>query len=434
LQLRLTLQSQMKQNRYRKGSDRFMLMYDGAISGRQAELTRLRNAIETELSRGPFCVGVKAPLRDGYREATAVPRSRELTLVCHCGSALYLLAVLTTYLLSASSPAWFGLAAQCVLAPCLAFCIAHTCFRPENTVLLRESGALAAAACFGLATLLAVFTNNGSPTALNFLLVSLAVISALVFVHLRFTAAVALVVLTALILWLVLPDHGDVPDDMRGTPLGFLLAISAPALFSVHQLERASRQVYLKALLQDVTIEQLAYENSMLSQLSITDALTGAANRRQLEAALRKLCADPPCGDFLLLADIDFFKGFNDRHGHLAGDACLREVVAAMRCQLRRSDLIARFGGEEFAVVLPCTTRADALMTAERIRAAVASQTIMVNGCCESVTVSIGIAERHGAMTPASLMTLADDALYAAKREGRNLVRTAAQAVRDVAA
>jgi diguanylate cyclase (GGDEF)-like protein len=411
-----------------------MLMYDGALSGRQAELLGLRNAVETELGRSPFCVGLKAPLRKGYREATAVPRSRELTLVCQCGSALFLLALLLTNLVSASPLAWPGIAAQGILAPCLALCIAHAAFRPENAVLLRESGAFAGAACFSLATLLEVFTDEGALAPLNFFLASLAVISALVFVHLRFAAALALVALMGFTLWLALVVRSDVPPGMRGYPLGVLLAVSAPALFCVHQLERASRQIYLKALLQDVTIEQLALENSLLSQLSITDALTGAANRRQLEVALRKLCADPPCGDFLLLADIDYFKKFNDRHGHLAGDACLREVVAAMRCQLRRSDLVARFGGEEFAILLPCTTRADALMTAERIREGVASQAITVNGCCETVTVSIGIAERHSAMTPATLMTLADDALYAAKRDGRNRVRTAAQAVHDVAA
>ena len=297
-----------------------------------------------------------------------------------------------------------------------------------------ESGAFAAAACFSLATLLAVCGGHSELTVLNLFLVSLAVVAALFFVHLRMPAAMALVGLTAFALWMALLARTDVPPHLRGYPLGFLLAVSAPALFSVHQRERAARQAYLKALLQDIRIEQLAFENSRLSQLSATDALTGAANRRQLEAALRKLCAEPANGCFLLLADIDFFKRFNDRHGHMAGDACLREVVAAIRKQLRRSDLVARFGGEEFAMVLPNTTRTDALATAERIRAGVANQTVTINGRCETVTVSIGLAERGAAMSPAALMALADNALYAAKREGRNRVRTAEQSLHEVAA
>ena len=218
------------------------------------------------------------------------------------------------------------------------------------------------------------------------------------------------------------------------TGSGALLAISAPIVLLIYRLVRITRDISLQAMLQDMRLEQLTAENSRLSQLSVTDALTGAANRRHLEHALRTLCTQPPCGDFLLLADIDFFKQFNDRHGHIAGDACLREVVAAIRGQLRRTDLVARFGGEEFAIILPRTTYADALATAERIRAGVASQCMRVNGKAEAVTVSIGLAERAGAMAPANLIALADNALYAAKHAGRNRIFSADQTPREVAA
>ncbi len=214
----------------------------------------------------------------------------------------------------------------------------------------------------------------------------------------------------------------------------FLFAASVLALLCLHCIERATRDVYLRELLQDVRLEQLALENRRLSQLSATDALTGAANRRHLEHALHALCTQAPCGDFLLLADIDFFKRFNDCHGHMAGDSCLRDVVAAIRKQLRRTDLVARFGGEEFAIILPRTTYEDALATAERIRLGVANHRMRVNGQAEAVTVSIGLAERTSGMTPSALMALADHALYAAKHAGRNRISCAEETLRGVAA
>jgi diguanylate cyclase (GGDEF)-like protein len=394
----------------------------------------LRRAVETELGRGPFCIGLKAPLRDTYRAAIAAARSQELISTCQCGSFLYLLAVLLTNLLSPSAPNWSIAATQCCVVPFVALTIAYVSFRPDTPVFLRESGAFAAAACFVLATLLAVCAGHDELTVLNLFLVSLSAVAALFFVQLRLAAAIALVGLTGLALWLAVSARTDVPPQLRGYPLGFLLAISAPALISVHQRERAARQAYLQTLLLDLRIEQLGFENTRLSQLSATDSLTGAANRRQLEAALRKLCAEPPAGDFLLLADIDFFKHFNDRHGHMAGDACLREVVTAIRSQLRRADLVARFGGEEFAIVLPNTTRMNALATAERIRTAVANQTVTVNGRSETVTISIGLAERSTDMSPISLLALADNALYTAKHEGRNRVHTATQMLHEAAA
>jgi diguanylate cyclase (GGDEF)-like protein len=318
------------------------------------------------------------------------------------------------------------------LPPFLALSIAYVAFRPENAALLREGGAFAAASCCSLTTLLAVCTGPGTATVPNLFLVSLAVVVAVFFAPLRFAAAAALVTLTALALWLALLMWVDAPASLRFYPLDFLLAVSAPALFAVHRLERSARDAYLNAMLQDLRIEQLAFENSLLSQLSATDALTGAANRRHLEHTLHMLCTEPPCGDFLLLADIDFFKRFNDSHGHIAGDACLREVVAAMRSQVRRSDLVARFGGEEFAIILPRTTYADALAMAERIRAGVAGHCMRVAGRMEQVTVSIGVAERGRAMAPSTLLALADDALYAAKREGRNRVHCAMQPALDL--
>jgi diguanylate cyclase (GGDEF)-like protein len=117
------------------------------------------------------------------------------------------------------------------------------------------------------------------------------------------------------------------------------------------------------------------------------------------------------------MIDVDRFKEFNDSRGHQAGDACLRAVAMVLReCLVRASDVVARYGGEEFAVLLPDSDGDGAARTAERLRARVADGT--------PVTISIGVATVAASRetSPSQLVANADDALYEAKRRGRNCV------------
>jgi len=162
-----------------------------------------------------------------------------------------------------------------------------------------------------------------------------------------------------------------------------------------------------------------------LERLSVTDALTGLYNRRHLMGVLsseaqRSRRLRRPFS--VLLADIDHFKQYNDKHGHPAGDAALVRVAEILRKTTRTVDCVARYGGEEFLVVLLETTIATAAVVAERIRAHVAAEAF--NG--GRMTVSIGVAEcpAHGD-TPESLIESADTALYEAKGKGRDLVMAA---------
>jgi diguanylate cyclase (GGDEF)-like protein len=174
---------------------------------------------------------------------------------------------------------------------------------------------------------------------------------------------------------------------------------------------------------------ELVAANARLVAMARTDALTGLLNRRGFDEALTRewSLARRSSGRLcLLLVDVDRFKQYNDTHGHIAGDACLRRVAQAVaKAEHRPGDIIARYGGEELAVILPDTDGRAGMMVAERLRRAV--EALAIPHCGSQVTVSIGVASLNRAdpATPEALLSLADAALYAAKRDGRNRARLA---------
>jgi diguanylate cyclase (GGDEF)-like protein len=175
--------------------------------------------------------------------------------------------------------------------------------------------------------------------------------------------------------------------------------------------------------------EELRKTNLQLNLLVSRDALTGIANRRALDDRIIhewKRAARAQSWLALLMIDIDHFKQFNDQQGHPAGDLCLRTVAEALSRQARDAqDLVARFGGEEFALLLPDTDLAAALQMGERMRAAVYDLGLDHGASpLGRVTISVGCAAlRPGNATdPAELLRDADAALYGAKRRGRNRV------------
>jgi diguanylate cyclase (GGDEF)-like protein len=167
------------------------------------------------------------------------------------------------------------------------------------------------------------------------------------------------------------------------------------------------------------------------------DALTGLFNRRALEEALdAQLQRSLRNGEAfaLMMIDIDHFKSINDRHGHAAGDKALKQLSSVLRTGVRETDRVARFGGEEFVVLLPDTALVDARPLAERLREQVASQPLVQPNLKLSLTVSIGVAEwRPGSDDATRLMMRADAALYRAKQGGRDRVELAREAPAPVA-
>lgn len=174
-------------------------------------------------------------------------------------------------------------------------------------------------------------------------------------------------------------------------------------------------------LFQDVTTQHIVDEN--LRRMALTDPLTGLPNRRHFFATADALLAAPALAPVAaLMMDIDHFKAINDRYGHPAGDVVLREVAARMQAVLRQQDLLARLGGEEFAVLLGGITSEEVLDLAARLLQAVAAEPVVTPAGLVEARISIGAAQRRGEESLDGLMQRADEALYAAKSAGRNRV------------
>ena len=175
-----------------------------------------------------------------------------------------------------------------------------------------------------------------------------------------------------------------------------------------------------------VIVLQRSLRHASLAAAARTDAKTGLLNagawQREAAVEVTRAAAQTPLA--VAIADIDHFKAVNDTHGHLAGDAVLAAVSAAMRDLLRDCDLCGRFGGEEFALLLPRTTAAQALEITERIRQGISQLAIPRDGTAAiRVTISIGIAVPSQARrTLDDLLAAADHALYQAKSSGRDRV------------
>ncbi|MBW3095877.1 GGDEF domain-containing protein [Pseudohoeflea coraliihabitans] len=171
--------------------------------------------------------------------------------------------------------------------------------------------------------------------------------------------------------------------------------------------------------------ESLSERSETLEHAAVTDALTGMHNRRYFDDAMREYLAaftkiDKPVG--MIILDLDHFKVVNDTHGHDVGDAVLRQVALCLREFTRYHDVVARIGGEEFAILSPNTPQRQLFDLAERIRRAVEALTIIDGDLHLKVTVSAGIAVWDGQESGEQLYRRTDKQLYKAKRAGRNRV------------
>ncbi|GIU14355.1 MULTISPECIES: sensor domain-containing diguanylate cyclase [unclassified Shewanella] len=162
-----------------------------------------------------------------------------------------------------------------------------------------------------------------------------------------------------------------------------------------------------------------------LELMASTDKLTGAANRQAFEEGFAKSLANSVLESSpmsVLLLDIDHFKKVNDSHGHNIGDLVIQTLSHLLRGQLRSDDLLCRWGGEEFLILLPSCNLSQASDIAEKLRELVEARLLTINGCQINVTISCGVAEYRASEKAEELINRADVALYQAKEQGRNRV------------
>ena len=239
---------------------------------------------------------------------------------------------------------------------------------------------------------------------------------------------------TALFGWGFALLSGARPHRALALPLVLILLLDAlawrrsPTSFELAAVEPwlgvfcATLPVIIATLALNIVNERLA---GRLRTLAHTDELTGTLSRRALRERAPDLCARQHAGGgqlAALMVDIDHFKGVNDRHGHPAGDAVLQRTAHLVAMNLRSDSMVTRYGGEEFAVLLPVTGLKEARAAAERLRKAIESDVVEFDGTPIGVTVSVGLALlAHGEALDAAL-TRADKALHRAKSAGRNRV------------
>jgi two-component system cell cycle response regulator len=185
-----------------------------------------------------------------------------------------------------------------------------------------------------------------------------------------------------------------------------------------------SRGVRERGKLQKMT-ESLSVRSLTLEHAAVTDSLTGMYNRRYFDEALAEYLQafghiDKPIG--MVILDLDHFKAVNDTHGHDVGDKVLRHVAECLRVFTRYHDVLARLGGEEFAILSPNITERQLYTLSDRIRQAVSELQIPHGNVTLKVTVSAGLAIWDGVEPGEELYRRADKQLYEAKRQGRNRV------------
>ena len=256
---------------------------------------------------------------------------------------------------------------------------------------------------------------------------------------LAWTPLLTLLVADALLSFGVLPSMGF---GTAGLAMGGLIGAAVITFASVLRYESLNEQVETVTLKSATKLETGVAErtralattmaalndaNLRLREANERDGLTGAYNRRyfdqNIEAMIsRSRTATQPFS--ALVADIDHFKQINDKAGHLAGDDCIRMVARLLQQSLGNGQPVVRYGGEEFVILLPDVNAGEAFATADRLRAAIADETVHSGNQTLKLTISIGVATipAKQRVSAASVIRAADSALYAAKNEGRNRV------------
>jgi diguanylate cyclase (GGDEF)-like protein len=378
------------------------------------------HAIEVALQRPWWKLRLPPALEAAFEAETGPARCRRLFVYGLVGLLLYDAYLLTDLrlvpdIVDQAVLIRFGLVTPLFLAVLLGL-------RFEPRPALRES-LQAGITVVITGSILWLTVASQSPTHVyRHLGILLVVLFANVVQRIRFWYATAASLASLAIYVAIVVQMQELPMVGRMAPIVVLANTVLFTLMANHTLERDTRREFLFRL-------QDRLRRDELEQMAQRDPLTGLGNRRHLDDALDRLWPEARArGESIamLMLDIDAFKPFNDRYGHLAGDTCLQRVAAVVAAELRRpQDVVTRFGGEELAIVLCNMGLTEGVAVGERIRRAVEAVGIPHEVSSRGiVTASVGVAAGTPSadLAPHELLEAADTALYAAKRNGRNQV------------
>nr|WP_240936054.1 diguanylate cyclase [Halomonas bachuensis] len=364
-----------------------------------------------------------AVVEDRFEADTSARRRRHLLIAGIVALVIYDLYILNDYVIrpeSMQTAAWirFGLMTPAAI-------VALYCVRRRLSPAMREATMAATLVLGMLCSSLIFYLSRSSYSFLDTFSFGLILVVGNILFSLRFGFALASSLLCGVIMTAFVVPYSYTDSAVKINTLVLFASSAVFTLLANFRLEASERQSYLLLLREQLRANAALHDNQALTKISITDPLTGVANRRHFDTMLELRWDEALAGNTvlgMLVIDIDHFKDYNDHYGHLKGDACLRQVAQEMQNHIRNEvDLVVRYGGEEFVVLLPNASVSSTMRAAQRIRQGIEALAIPQAGP-GVITVSVGAAalRPHESMEPATLLSIADAALFQAKRAGRN--------------
>lgn len=399
--------------------------------------TELMDRQLKRLSEQWFCwPSFPGPLEDRFEADTSERRCRRLWIEGLIAIALYDLFLITDFFASSTYLHRALLVRLMIVTPICLIVNASMLQRPQPVV--RETSIAFGAILAGMTQLWLQSQRSAVTSAYAQLAVLAVILFANVVMQLQTVYAIlaSAIMLAGDLFFLRIDRMQSQPEEVLG--FAMVLAITAITLVTNFSLNREERLNYLLSLRDESLVSDLNRLNSELLRRSESDALTGLANRHSFDQhfmELWKRTSSSGTALSVIVVDVDHFKQLNDRYGHLYGDEVLRRIGSLLQQALRaKDDFAARFGGEEFIILLPGTPRAAAQQVAERLCKMVELAGFPPLGpehtpynSTTVATVSCGVATTYPTHTddPQRLLEAADKAMYQAKRDGRNRVACA---------
>lgn len=387
----------------------------------------LLTAVEDELRRGPWRLRFADEVEARFEEDTQRQRSRSMVMAGLISAIIYCLFLINDH---SFRPDTFATALALRVGVMLPFGMPILWWVYRGVSPAQRETLMASTVIVATVISCLILVESTVPYSyLDVFSFGLILLVGNIVYSLRFNYACVSSAICIFIILLFVLSYDPMPPEAKRLAIFTIIAQTLFTLVANYRFEQSERTSYLHVLKEKLRAGYYLKDNQELSRMSVTDPLTNLANRRQFdtvfpvrwqEATDKGLCLG------LMVIDIDHFKAYNDYYGHPQGDECLRQVATAMQANSRDADLVVRFGGEEFVVLIANASPEAAKPAAERIRCNVEALEIPNHSVSAQsvVTVSVGVAVLYPkvSLAPAELLSQADDALYEAKRQGRNRV------------